>query len=108
MRVDSVRTLAAVAANRSVALTSFASASITEHGGSLSYSVPHAANHRHTAVNNLTGGQRLACAGTLCGRDLPDHPRGPKHGHARSKAVGTHGNTVGEEIFTRRKPRVAG
>jgi|HubBroStandDraft_1064217.scaffolds.fasta_scaffold227993_2 hypothetical protein len=108
MRVDFVWVLVALAVCGLAALTPWASASVTEHCGSVSYTFPGTDDHGHAALNNLTA-TNVACAKarSVAKTFLITH-KPPKDWHASSRTVLTKGFTVGEEIFTQGKARIVG
>lgn len=76
--------------------------------GSVSYTVPNTHDEGHAALNDLTAsGVSCPTARTVAKAFLAGHEP-PKGWYAKSKNVVSHGNTVGEEIFTRGSARVVG
>jgi hypothetical protein len=76
--------------------------------GSVGYTVPHTHDEGHTALNNLTAsGVSCSTARAVAKAFLTGH-KPPQGWHAMSKTVVSHGNTLGEEIFTRGAARVIG
>jgi hypothetical protein len=87
---------------------SSATASAATACGSVSYTVPGSHGEGHAALNNLTAsGVSCATARTVAKAFLAQH-RPPQGWHAISKTVARRGETIGEEIFTRRSARVVG
>jgi hypothetical protein len=108
MRAELLRVVAPVAVGGLIALTGTAGASVAEHCGSVSYTVPHTDDHGHRALNNLTAVNVSCAAARSVARTFLIRLKAPEHWHATSKVVVVHGNTVGEEIFTRGRARVIG
>ena len=76
--------------------------------GSVSYTFPGTHGQGHAALNNLTAsGVSCSTARTVAKAFLAGH-KSPKGWHAMSKTVVNHGNTIGEEIFTRGSARIVG
>jgi hypothetical protein len=76
--------------------------------GSVSYTVPHTHDEGHAALNNLAvSGVQCATARTVAKTFLASH-KPPQGWHAMSKTLVSHGQTIGEEIFTRGAARVVG
>jgi hypothetical protein len=76
--------------------------------GSVSYTIPGSHNQGHAALNNITAsGVSCPTARTVAKAFLAGH-KPPKGWHATSETVVSHGNTIGEEIFTRGSARVIG
>jgi hypothetical protein len=76
--------------------------------GSVSYTVPGTHGEGHAALNNITAtGATCSTARTVAKAFVRDHKL-PSGWHAKAKTVVSHGNTLGEEIFTRGSARVVG
>jgi hypothetical protein len=104
MRSVLITLLAAVA----LAASSAAVASPPAACGSVSYTIPGSHGQGHAALNDLTAsGVSCSTARTVAKEFLTSH-RTPKGWHATSKVVVSHGNTLGEQIFTRGSARVIG
>jgi hypothetical protein len=74
----------------------------------VSYTFPGTHNEGHAALNNLTAsGVSCTTARTVAKAFLADHKL-PGGWRATSKTVVSHGNTLGEEIFSRGSARVIG
>jgi hypothetical protein len=102
MRSVLIALLAAVA----LALPSTASAATA--CGSVSYAILGTHDQGHAALNNLTAsGVSCSTARAVAKAFLAGH-KPPKDWRAMSKTVVSHGNTIGEEIFTRGSARVIG
>jgi hypothetical protein len=85
-----------------------ATASAATACGSVSYTVPGSHGEGHAALNNLTAaGVSCTTARAVAKAFLADH-RVPRGWRASSKMVVRHGETIGEEIFTRHSSRVVG
>lgn len=75
---------------------------------SVSYTIPGTHNEGHAALNNLTAsGVSCVTARAVATAFLADHKL-PGGWRATSKTVMSHGNTLGEEIFSRGSARVIG
>jgi hypothetical protein len=100
--------LAALLAVGALAAASPAAASAASACGSVSYTVPGSHGEGHAALNELTAtGVSCATARTVAKAFLADRKL-PQGWHASSKTVVRHGETIGEEILTRRSARVVG
>lgn len=74
----------------------------------VSYTVPGSHGEGHAALNELTAsGASCATARTVAKAFLADRKL-PRGWRASSKTVVRHGETIGEEIFTRGSARVVG
>jgi hypothetical protein len=75
---------------------------------SVSYTFPGTHDEGHAALNNITAsGVSCVTARTVAKAFLVDN-KPPAGWRATSKTVVSHGNTLGEEIFSRGSARVAG
>jgi hypothetical protein len=70
--------------------------------------IPGTHGEGHTALNNLTA-SGVSCSGVrgVAKAFLAGH-KTPRGWHAASKTVVSHGNTIGEEIFTRGSAGIVG
>jgi hypothetical protein len=76
--------------------------------GSVSYTFPGTHDEGHAALNNIVAsGVACSTARTVAKAFVRNHEL-PSGWHAKSKTVVSHGNTLGEEIFTRGSARVIG
>jgi hypothetical protein len=100
--------LIALLATGALAAASPASASAAAACGSVSYTIPGTHDHGHAALNNLTAsGVSCSTARAVAKAFLVGHKR-PMGWYATSKTVVSHGNTIGEEIFTHGSARIVG
>ncbi|HXB64446.1 MAG TPA: hypothetical protein VNV42_06160 [Solirubrobacteraceae bacterium] len=100
--------LIALLATGALAAASPATASAATACGGVSYTFPGTHGEGHAALNNLTAsGVSCRTARAVAKAFLAGH-KSPKGWHAMSKTVVSHGNTLGEQIFTRGSARVVG
>ena len=76
--------------------------------GSVSYTVPGTHDEAHVALNNLTASGVSCSTARTVARAFVSGRRLPSGWHVKAKTVVSHGNTLGEEIFTRGSARVIG
>jgi hypothetical protein len=85
-----------------------ASASAATACGGVSYTFPGTHDEGHAALNNLTAsGVSCSTARAVAEAFLAGH-KTPEGWRVRPKTVESHGNTIGEEIFTRGSARIVG
>jgi hypothetical protein len=100
--------LAATLIAGALAVTSSATASMATRCESVSYTIPGTHNEGHAALNNITAtGVSCVTARAVARVFLVDN-KPPSGWRATAKTVVSHGNTLGEEIFTRGSARVIG
>lgn len=85
-----------------------AGASAATACGSVSYTVPGSHGQGHAALNNLTASDVSCSSARAVAKAFLANHKLPKGWHGKSKIVVSHGNTLGEEIFTRGSARIIG
>jgi hypothetical protein len=100
--------LVVVLATASLTAASPAAASPATRCESVSYTIPGTHDEGHAALNNLiASGVSCSTARAVARTYLADH-KPPSGWRVTSKTVVSHGDTLGEEIFSRGSARVIG